>query len=231
MITTRKSSERGANNFGWLDAKHTFSFGRYIDRDHMNFRALRVLNEDHIAPNTGFGWHPHDNMEIVTVVLAGELRHEDSMGHTSIMRPGDLQRMSAGTGVFHAENNNSKEREVHLLQIWLFPEKEGLEPGYEQDHFDVAPGESRVIVTRSGEGGALKINQDVALHRARPVAGKEIRFPIAEGRHAWVQVAAGAVTANGVSLEAGDAAAISDETEVVLTGVSDEADVLVFDLA
>src|SRR5262245_59011571 len=232
MITIRPSERRGTFDHGWLETHHTFSFADYYDPNFMGFRALRVINEDTVQPGRGFGTHPHRDMEIATCVLDGALAHRDSLGTGSVIRPGDVQRMTAGRGIRHSEYNASAAEPVHLLQIWLFPEQRGLEPGYEQRTF--ADGERRnwlrLVASRDGRGGSLTIHQDADLYAGLLDAGQRVVQPLRPGRHAWVQVARGAVTLNGQPLRAGDGAAVADETALDLTAV-DAADVLVFDLA
>jgi redox-sensitive bicupin YhaK (pirin superfamily) len=235
MITIRPANERGHFDHGWLDTYHTFSFADYYDPKHMHFRSLRVINDDRVGPGRGFGMHPHNDMEIVTYVLEGELAHKDSMGTGSTIVPGEVQRMSAGTGVLHSEFNNSKNDEVHLLQIWIMPEKRGIEPSYEQKFF--ADGEKlnrfRVVASRDAHEGSVKINQDASIHAALLEDGKTATYALEKGRYAWIQVARGSVTLNGKTLNAGDGARISDESEITLTGKSTgkKAEVLLFDLA
>jgi redox-sensitive bicupin YhaK (pirin superfamily) len=232
MITVRKSQDRGMADHGWLRAKHTFSFARYVDRRHMHFRALRVINEDVVAPGAGFGEHPHDNMEIVTYVLSGTLAHKDSMGNVATIVPGEVQRMSAGSGLTHSEFNHSKSEPVHLLQIWLFPEREEIEPGYEQKKFSEAERRDvlRPIVTPDTREGSLKIYQDTSLYASLLSKGASVKHTLKPGRHAWLQLAKGAVTLNGVSLQAGDGAAVSEETAIEIRGDA-ESEFLLFDLA
>jgi quercetin 2,3-dioxygenase len=233
MITIRPSSARGAANFGWLDTCHTFSFGHYYDPNHMGFGPLRVINEDKISPSQGFGTHGHKDMEIVTYVLAGALEHKDSIGNGSIMRPGDVQRMSAGTGIFHSEFNASREDPVHLLQIWLLPETPGIEPSYEQIY--IAPeqkqGQLRLIGSRDGRSGSVTIHQDVSLYATALADGETVVQTFAPGRIAWVQVARGAVNLNGQALTAGDGAAIQDLEQLTLVGTAVDSEVLLFDMA
>jgi redox-sensitive bicupin YhaK (pirin superfamily) len=235
MITIRPANERGHANHGWLDTYHTFSFNTYHDPKHMHFRSLRVINDDKVAPGYGFGTHPHNDMEIVTYVLEGALAHKDSMGTGSTIVPGEVQRMSAGTGVLHSEFNHSKSEEVHLLQIWIMPEKRGIEPSYEQKFF---PDEEklnrfRVIAAHDARAGAVTIHQDASIHAALLEEGKTAAYSLEKGRYAWVQVARGSVVLNGKTLNAGDGAAISDEAEIALTGNTPgkKAEVLLFDLA
>lgn len=234
MMTTRYASERGVADHGWLRSFHTFSFADYHDRAHMGFRGLRVINEDRVAPGRGFGTHSHRDMEIISYVLDGALEHKDSMGTGSIIRPGDVQRMSAGSGVAHSEQNASKTDAVHFLQIWLLPSKQGIAPSYEQKAF-AAPetdGVLRLVASPDGAAGSLTITSDARLHAGRFTAGQTAALAIAPGRHAWVQIARGSVVVNGEQLDAGDGAALSDETQVTLAGVGAAGgEVLVFDLA
>ena len=232
MMHIRRSLDRGHFDHGWLDTYHTFSFGDYHDPKHVEFRSLRVLNEDVVAPDKGFPAHPHRDMEIVTYVLEGALRHRDSMGNGSVIRPGDVQRMSAGTGVTHSEHNASKSEPVHLLQIWIYPERNGLAPGYEQKAFADAEkrGRLRLVASPDGREGSVTIHQDAELYAALLAAGETVRQEGKPGRHAWIQVARGSVKLNGQELSAGDGAALSGEKNILLTGVRD-AEVLVFDLA
>ena len=229
MINLRPAAERGQSDFGWLDSRHSFSFGEYADPRHMGFRALRVINEDRVRPNQGFGTHPHRDMEIISFVVDGELGHQDSMGNGSTIRPGEIQRMSAGTGVLHSEMNPSPDRPVHFLQIWILPERRGLPPGYEQKQIAGGPG-LHLIGARQGGDEAVTIHQDVRLYLARLAAGAREGVPLGEGRHAWIQVISGTVDVAGKSLEAGDGAAISDERDLALAS-SAGAEALVFDLA
>lgn len=231
MITLRKSNERGHANHGWLDSYHTFSFSSYHDPKHMHFRSLRVMNEDWIAPGQGFGRHPHQDMEIVTYVLEGELKHEDSMDNGSVLRAGDFQRMSAGTGVEHSEFNPSSTETVHLYQIWLFPDERGHTPSYEDRTF--AAGEKqdrlRLVASRDGRADSLTIHQDADIYLANLSAGKEVSHTLQPGRHVWLQVLRGNVRVGEQQLGAGDAAAISEEQGVHLAAI-DPAEVMLFDL-
>jgi redox-sensitive bicupin YhaK (pirin superfamily) len=234
MITIRRAAERGHANHGWLDSRHTFSFADYYDEKHMGFRALRVINEDRVAPGQGFGTHGHRDMEIVTYVLEGELAHRDSMGHGSAIRPGEVQRMSAGTGVLHSEMNPSRERPVHFLQIWIIPDRAGHAPSYEQKAFPEAErrGNLRLVASPDGAQGSVMLHQDARLYAALLGDGERVRHEIPRGRHAWVQVARGALTLNGQTLHAGDGAAVSEEPALEMAGSGPElAEVLVFDLA
>lgn len=232
MITLRPAKERGTTDFGWLDSRHTFSFGDYYDPAHMGFRTLRVINDDRVEPGAGFPTHPHRDMEIVTYVLEGAIEHRDSMGNGSVIRAGDVQRMSAGTGVTHSEFNHSKEEALHFLQIWFLPEKRGLEPGYEQKNFSRKDleGGLRVVVSRDGRDGSVRMNQDAAIYVGLLGKGAKATHPIPKGRHAWVHVASGAVLLEGKKLVEGDGAAISEEKKISLEGVEPGSRVLVFDL-
>ncbi|NJL45078.1 MAG: pirin family protein [Leptolyngbyaceae cyanobacterium SM2_3_12] len=232
MITIRPSHERGAANFGWLDTRHTFSFSNYYDPEHMGFAALRVINEDKIAPSQGFGTHGHRDMEIITYVLAGALEHKDSLGNGSVIRPGDVQRMTAGTGIRHSEFNASATDPVHLLQIWVLPETEGLNPGYEEIHIasEQKQGQLRLVGSRDGRHGSVTIHQDVSLYATALAAGETVEHRLEPGRVAWLQVAQGAITLNGQALTAGDGAAIRAESVLTLTGSGDLSEVLLFDL-
>lgn len=233
MITLRPAQERGIANFGWLDSRHTFSFGNYYDPNHMGFATLRVINDDKISPGQGFGAHGHRNMEIVTYVLEGALEHKDSLGTGSVIRPGDVQRMSAGTGIMHSEFNASKTEPVHLLQIWLLPAKQGIEPGYEQKNFadDEKRNRLRLVGSRDGREDSITIHQDVDLYASSLEEGKTVSHALASGRVAWLQVARGAVQLNDQLLTAGDGAAISQEAAITLTGSSNDAEILLFDMA
>jgi redox-sensitive bicupin YhaK (pirin superfamily) len=228
MITIRRSHERGHADHGWLDTWHTFSFADYHDPAHMGFRALRVINDDKVAPGTGFGTHQHRDMEIITYVLDGELEHRDSMGNGSIIRPGDVQRMSAGTGVRHSEKNPSDDAGVHLLQIWILPERAGIRPGYEQKNFPVAErtGTLRLVASPDGDDGSVTIHQDVRLYAAI-LDGTPQTHAFGKDRHGWLHVARGEAELNGQKLAAGDGAAISGEESVTIGG---HGEVLLFDL-
>ena len=232
MITLRPSGERLQTKIGWLDSRHTFSFGEHIDPRFMGYRALRVINEDRVAPGKGFGTHPHRDMEIISYVLEGALRHEDSLGTGSIINVGDVQRMSAGTGVLHSERNASDSEPAHFLQIWLLPERTRIPPSYEQRTFPPASRQGRLtlIASRDSRDGSIQVHQDVDLYSAILGNGESVRHALAAGRHAWVQVARGEVGLNGTTLSAGDGAAVTDETELRLAAATD-AEVLLFDLA
>jgi redox-sensitive bicupin YhaK (pirin superfamily) len=231
MITVRSSQERGSANFGWLDSRHTFSFGEYYDSAHMGFASLRVINEDRVAPGKGFATHGHRDMEIISYVLDGALEHQDSIGNGSIIRPGDVQRMSAGKGIQHSEYNHSPTDEVHFLQIWIVPEVVGIEPGYEQKNFSAAEkkGNWRLLGSREGRDGSILIHQDIDFSAAILENGKTIDYTFATGRVGWLQVARGTVSLNDSLLSAGDGAAIHGET-IVVTSQSDDTEVLLFDM-
>jgi len=233
MITIRKSQERGGGDHGWLNTKHTFSFDTYYDPRHMHFRALRVINEDIVQPGTGFPTHPHRDMEIITYVLQGALEHKDSLGNGSIIRPGDGQLMSAGTGILHSEANASKTEPVHLLQIWIMPESKGIKPGYEQKAFpeEEKHGELKLIAAHGGQNGAVNVHQDVSLYVSLLDQKQKVEHTLAPGRHAWLQVAKGAVELNGKPLNQGDGAAISDEQKLGIAGGQNGSEILLFDLA
>ncbi|HVE71746.1 MAG TPA: pirin family protein [Thermoanaerobaculia bacterium] len=229
MITIRRAEERGHADHGWLDTYHTFSFADYYDPEHMGFRALRVINEDRVAPGRGFGTHGHRDMEIISYVLEGALAHSDSMGTDGVIRPGEVQRMSAGSGVMHSEMNGSDSEGVHFLQIWIMPEQRSIAPSYEQKAIDddQRRGALHLIAGREAGNGAVKIHQDVRLYTAL-LDGQTVTHDFAEGRYGWVQVARGEAEVNGQRLKAGDGAAIADEPSVTLTGTG--AEVLLFDL-
>ena len=232
MITIRPANERGGGNHGWLNTKHTFSFADYWDPKWMGFRSLRVINEDRVAPNSGFPAHPHRDMEIITYVLAGKLEHKDSLGTGSVILPGDGQRMSAGSGIRHSEFNPSPNEAVHFLQIWIQPEKAALPPSYEQKSFPEAEkrGKLRVIASREAKDGSVKINQNASLYVSLLKPGEEVSHEFAEARFGWLQVARGSVDVNGRKLTQGDGAAISDEQKVSIKS-DEDAEVLLFDLA
>jgi redox-sensitive bicupin YhaK (pirin superfamily) len=232
MINIRPSHERGGGDFGWLKTHHTFSFDQYHDPRFMGFRSLRVINEDWVQGGHGFPMHPHRDMEIITYVLDGALEHKDSMGNGSTIRPGDGQRMSAGTGVRHSEANSSTTEAAHLLQIWILPDRRGHEPGYEQKEFPEVEkrGTLRLIASPDGKDGSVTIHQDAKLYVSLLKPGQEVKHELASGRYAWLQVARGAVELNGKGLKQGDGAAISDEQKLAIKGTED-AEVLLFDLA
>lgn len=231
MITLRKANERGHANHGWLDSFHSFSFADYMDPAHMGFGPLRVINEDRIAPGAGFGTHSHKNMEIVTYVLEGELAHKDSIGTGSVIRPGDVQRMSAGTGVRHSEFNHSQHNGVHLLQIWIEPNMVGIEPSYEEKRFSAADkeGQLRVVASADAREGSVLIHQDASIYAGLFDGVQKAALPLAPGRLAYVHVIRGEVLVNGQRLAAGDAAKLGEERNLRIDGGID-AEVLVFDL-
>ena len=232
MITVRPAHARGHADHGWLDSHHTFSFANYYDPAHMGFRSLRVINEDRVQPAQGFGTHPHRDMEILSYVLEGALQHRDSMGTGSIIRPGEVQRMSAGSGVTHSEFNASRSELVHFLQIWIVPEARGIQPGYEQRAFtrEEKDGRLRLVASRDGRDGSVTIHADAAVYAGLFGEGQRAELPLEAGRHAWVHVARGRVRVQGRELAAGDAVGLSQETGVRIEGV-DGGEVLVFDLA
>jgi redox-sensitive bicupin YhaK (pirin superfamily) len=229
MITVRKAEDRGHFDHGWLDTNHTFSFADYHDPQHMGWSSLRVLNEDRVQGGRGFPPHAHRDMEIVTYVLEGALQHRDSMGNGSVIRPGEIQRMSAGTGVVHSEHNTSESEPVHFLQIWILPDRRGLEPSYEQK-LVAAEGGLRLIGAPHGGDAAVTIHQDVRLYVATPRRGETVHLDLDVGRKAWVQVARGSASLNGEPLQAGDGAAIDGERQLELTAMGGAAEVLLFDL-
>jgi redox-sensitive bicupin YhaK (pirin superfamily) len=232
MIIVRPAEERGVANFGWLDSRHTFSFGHYYDPRHMGIGALRVINDDRVAPGGGFDTHSHQDMEIISYVLEGAMEHQDSIGTGSVIRPGDVQRMTAGTGIAHSEFNHSRTEPVHFLQIWIVPERKGLEPGYEQKTFPLEErrGKARLVASRDGRDGSLTVHQDIDLYTSVLEAGDEVAIALRPERSAWVQVARGAVTLNGTGLKEGDGAAVFDTATLTLTSDTG-GEVLVFDLA
>jgi redox-sensitive bicupin YhaK (pirin superfamily) len=230
MIARRPAEERGKANFGWLDSRHTFSFGHYHDDAHMGFGPLRVINEDRVTPGAGFDTHGHRDMEILSYVLEGELAHKDSIGTGSVIRPGEVQRMSAGTGIQHSEFNPSPKAPVHFLQIWILPERNGLPPGYQQTAFPLDDkGRLHLVASGDGRDGSLTLNQDVDLQAGRLTKGDVIEARLRDGRLGWLQVARGAVTLNGVSLATGDGAAIEKEPDLVIRADTD-AEILLFDM-
>lgn len=232
MIETRKSEDRGRADHGWLISRHTFSFADYHDSRFMGFRNLRVINEDRVTPGRGFATHAHRDMEILTYVLDGALEHKDSMSNGSIVRPGDVQRMTAGTGVTHSEFNHSASGEVHFLQVWVVPEKPGEAPSYEQRSFSVEERRDvlRLVASRDGRDGSITLRQDVDLYAGLVSAGASVERPLAKGRHGWIQVAHGGVSVNGTVLVAGDGAAVSDESSLRVVAEAD-SELLFFDLA
>jgi quercetin 2,3-dioxygenase len=233
MIVVRPSEERGPADFGWLKARHSFSFGQYYDPAHMGLRALRVINEDRVAAGAGFPTHGHRDMEIVTDLLDGALEHKDSMGNGETILPGEVQAMSAGTGVMHSEFNPSASNPTHLLQIWLLPDKQGHTPRYDQKMFDRDEklNKLRLVVSPDGADGSIFVHQDTKLYASILEAGKSVALDLAPKRHAWIQVARGEMALGEIVLKAGDGAAVSEETRLTLKGVAPESEVLVFDLA
>ena len=232
MITVRDRDERGAVNMGWLDSRHSFSFGHYHDPAHMGFRALRVINDDRIIGGSGFPTHGHADMEIVSYVLEGALEHKDTTGTNAVIRPGEVQRMSAGTGIRHSEYNGSRTDPAHFLQIWILPEARGLAPGDEQKAFPLEEkqGRLRLVGSRDGREGSVTIHQDVDLYSTVLRDGDRVEHTLRPGRHAWVQVARGQARLNGLELREGDGAAVTDEPKLVIEGTGD-AELLLFDLA
>ncbi len=232
MITIRKSEDRGHYDHGWLNTYHTYSFDQYHDPAHVHFRSLRVINEDTVAPAHGFPMHSHRDMEIITYILSGALEHRDSMGNGSVIKPGDVQRMTAGTGVSHSEFNPSQTEGCHLLQIWIMPNARNLTPGYEQTNFsaDEREGKLRLIASPDGDAGVVKINQDARVYAALLSAGQSIGHRLETNRYAWIQLARGSLCLNGEKLQPGDGAAISRESHVDFSDAHD-AEFLVFDLA
>lgn len=231
-LVLRKAADRGHVDHGWLQSAHSFSFASYQDPQHMGYRSLRVINDDHVAAGKGFGTHSHQNMEIVTYVLEGALEHKDSLGNGTVMRPGDVQRMTAGTGVSHSEFNPSAAEGVHLLQIWIIPNQIGLEPSYEQRFFEKADRQNqlRLIASPDGREGSVVVHQDVNLYAALLSAGEQVEWAVGANRHFWIQVARGSVQVNGTRLETGDGAAIEQTYALTITG-QDAAEILMFDLA
>lgn len=246
MIRIRKSKDRGHINHGWLDTYHTFAFASYTDRRHVHFRTLRVINEDFIAAGEGFGTHPHEDMEIITYVLDGAIAHKDSMGNGSTILPGDVQYMSAGTGVLHSEFNGRKDVTTHLMQIWIFPDRKGLKPRYDQRSIpEVEKLNALRLIAREDESpedtqpsalsqsdGAIRIRQDARLYASILESGKSVVHPLAQGRGTWIQVLRGELDVNGTALKTGDGAAIEDETQLTITGAAGaRAEFLLFDLS
>jgi redox-sensitive bicupin YhaK (pirin superfamily) len=231
MMTIRRAEERGHANHGWLDTHYSFSFADYYDPEWTGFRALRVINDDTIAGGGGFGTHPHRDMEIITYVLSGALQHRDSMGHEAVLKAGDVQRISAGTGIAHSEFNHSPSDPVHLLQIWILPERKGVKPSYAERSFGnkTATELLTLVASQTGRDGSVAINQDADVWLARMTAGSSASLPLRPGRHAWVQVAEGEMSVNGHALLAGDGAALSDEPELNFSA-KNFAQILVFDL-
>ncbi len=232
MIRIRRSNERGHADHGWLDSYHTFSFAGYRDPQHMGFRSLRVMNEDRVAAGQGFGTHAHNDMEIVSYVLSGALEHKDSMGNGEVLKPGEFQRISAGTGITHSEFNPSNDQTTHFYQIWLFPEHKGIEPSYEQRSFDPSGRRNRwqLVASHDASEGSLLIHQDARIYLLDLTQGNAIEHTIEKNRHAWVQVLRGTIATNGQVLAAGDGAAISDETHLFFEAPTD-SEIMLFDLA
>ncbi len=233
MLTVRKAAERGVSKSSWLNSQHTFSFGGYMNPRHMGFSDLRVINDDRVVPGAGFGTHGHRDMEIISYVLEGELGHRDSMGTGSVIRPGDVQRMTAGTGITHSEMNASETNPVHFLQIWIMPDEKGLEPGYEQKHFELTDRQDqwRLVGSRDGRDGSVTIHQDVSLYTATLSADTKLSYALETGRRAWLQVTRGALSVNGEALDVGDGVAISDLSQISVEATADNTEVLLFDLA
>jgi redox-sensitive bicupin YhaK (pirin superfamily) len=235
VIIVRASTDRGRTHLDWLDSRHTFSFGGYFDPSYVGFRSLRVINDDRVKPGKGFGTHSHSDMEIVSLVLEGALEHKDSLGTGSVIRPGEVQRMSAGTGVSHSEFNASKDQPVHFLQIWIIPGRKGLAPSYEQKLFPESGRRNSLalVASRNGRDGSVTVHQDVALHLGQIDAGGSLPFELAKGRHAWAHVTRGRIDLNGTMLVAGDGAAVLDETKLLLRAPDEDGDAafLLFDLA
>jgi redox-sensitive bicupin YhaK (pirin superfamily) len=232
MINIRRSDERGGGNYGWLDTKYTFSFNNYHDSRFMGFRNLRVINEDWVEANQGFGTHGHSDMEIITFVMSGELAHKDSSGGSEVLRPHEVQRMTAGTGIRHSEFNPSQTQKVHLYQIWILPETSGLEPSYEQTYFapEDKKGKLKLVASRGGADISVKINQDVAVYSSILANGETVSHQLKENRHAWLQVFKGSLDLNGETLNGSDGAAISDEEILHIKSLEDETEFLLFDL-
>lgn len=231
MLRVRRANERGGGDHGWLTTRHTFSFADYFDPAYTSFRTLRVMNEDWVQPGTGFGMHPHRDMEIVTYVLEGALEHRDSLGNGDVLRAGEMQRMTAGTGILHSEYNPSSTEPVHLYQVWILPERKGLTPGYEQKRFDpeARRGPWQVVAARDGRDGSMIIHQDAQVLLAGLEPGQQLAYALQPGRHAWLQVTRGSLTVNSVDLSSGDGLAVSDERNLTLQAAA-PAEVMLFDL-
>jgi redox-sensitive bicupin YhaK (pirin superfamily) len=232
MIIVRPAAERGTENLGWLDSRHTFSFGHYYDAKHMGFGPLRVINEDRVRPGAGFETHGHRDMEIISCVLEGALEHKDSIGTGSVIQPGEIQVMSAGTGIRHSEFNHSQTEPVHFLQIWVLPDREGLPPRYDQKTFPQSEkrGHLRLVGSPDGRGGSLVIHQDVEIYDALLSSGNAVRHELKVGRKSWVQVVRGSVEVNGKSADAGDGVALEGEASLTITSREDGSEILLFDL-
>jgi redox-sensitive bicupin YhaK (pirin superfamily) len=233
MIAVRHAAERGTANLGWLDSRHTFSFGHYFDPDHMGFGALRVINEDRVRPGAGFGTHGHEDMEIISYVLEGALEHKDSIGTGSVIRPGDVQVMSAGTGIRHSEFNHSKSEPVHFLQIWVLPDRKGLPPRYDQKNFPSAEKRDRLRLVGSSDGrdGSIVIHQDAEIYDGLLSSGHTVTHPLKPGRKSWVQFVRGAIEVNRQAAVAGDGVAVENEGVLTITARADDSEILVFDLS
>ncbi|MFB6276560.1 MAG: pirin family protein [Halothece sp.] len=232
MIAIRKANERGHANHGWLDTYHTFSFANYYDPNNLGFRSLRVINEDWVQPDAGFPTHGHQDMEIITYVLEGTLEHQDNLGNGSIIYPGDVQKMSAGTGILHSEFNPSKTDPVHLLQIWIIPDQKGIKPAYEQHNFsiDQTPGKLKLIASKKAEGDCISVQQDVNCYLSMLISGDVVTYNVPPERHVWLQVVKGAVTVNDTPLSTSDGVAVSEENALTIEATED-AEILLFDLA
>jgi redox-sensitive bicupin YhaK (pirin superfamily) len=232
MIRVRHAGERGTANLGWLDSRHTFSFGHYYDPNHMGFGPLRVINEDRVRAGGGFDTHGHRDMEIISYVLDGALEHKDSIGTGSVIRPGDVQVMSAGTGIRHSEFNHSKNDPVHFLQIWVMPDRQGLKPRYDQKNFSTAEkrGRLRLVGSPDGRDGSIVIHQDAEIYASLLASGEAVTHVLRPGRRGWVQVVRGAVEVNGTAVSTGDGVAVQDEPTLAITSRADGSEVLVFDL-
>ncbi len=233
MITIRSAQDRGLADFGWLHSQHTFSFGQYQDPNHMGFGKLRVINEDQVASGKGFATHGHQDMEIISYVLDGALEHKDSLGTGSVIVPGDVQRMSAGTGIRHSEFNASQTEPVHFLQVWILPGQDGIAPGYEQKHFTNAEkqGKLRLVGSRDGRDGSITIHQDVNFYAAALQGGEFVSYDFVPGRVAWLQVARGSVELNNYNLNVGDGVAIDQESLIAIKSLALDTEVLLFDMA
>ena len=231
MTTIRKSNERGHADHGWLNSYHTFSFADYFDRNQMGFRSLRVINEDRVSPGAGFGTHGHDNMEIISYVLSGELAHKDSMGNVETLRAGELQRITAGTGITHSEYNGSQKEPVHFLQIWIRPVQAGLKPSYEQVKVSDEEKRGKLVLVAAPEGGAMEIHQDARVLIGQVEAGKQLEYELESKRGAWVHLIRGEAVVNGKKLSTGDAAAVTVEEKIAIQGEAANSEVLLFDVA
>lgn len=230
-MNIRRSEDRGHGNYGWLDTKHSFSFAGYYDPKHMGFRALRVINDDRVTGGQGFGTHPHRDMEIISYVVEGALEHKDSLGNGSVIRPGEVQRMTAGTGVTHSEYNHSATDALRFLQIWVLPDEMGLRPGYEQKFFgDERRGKLRLVASPNGAEGSVQIHQDVSMFASVLEDGERVTHELAQGRHAWLQIVRGTVVVGGVELAEGDGAAFNDAVSICIESVG-ESELVLFDLA